>query len=121
MKSETLPTSTAGRMTNHFPGSCTASLFNRSSLAGVKNISKILAARAKTWALLLVLLFSVNLVQAADHTAVASGDWNTPATWSPASLPSNTDNVIIPAGVDVTINAANAVCLNLNIAAAASL
>ncbi|MFQ3578944.1 MAG: hypothetical protein SNJ71_02230 [Bacteroidales bacterium] len=44
-----------------------------------------------------------NLVSySATITAVASGDWNVPATWG-GTLPVNGDDVIIPAGITVTV------------------
>lgn len=43
-------------------------------------------------------------VHAANFTAVASGDWFDAATWG-GSIPSSTDNVTIPAGIDIVANA----------------
>jgi len=48
----------------------------------------------------------------ADYTAV-SGNWSNPATWG-GTVPTATDNVIIPNGVTVTVDAA-AVCNSITI------
>ena len=46
--------------------------------------------------------------------AVASGDWDNPATWLTGSLPTSTDDVIILDGVTVTIGDYTAECADLS-------
>lgn len=53
---------------------------------------------------LILALLTFSASYAADITAVGNGLWNAPSTWSGNSLPGNTDLVIIPAGITVTIN-----------------
>jgi Secretion system C-terminal sorting domain len=54
---------------------------------------------------LVVLLFFIAApVWGATRTAVASGNWTTPATWD-TGVPLLNDNVIIPSGITVTISA----------------
>jgi hypothetical protein len=50
----------------------------------------------------------------ANFTAALSGNWSDPATWGGGVIPTSLDNVIIPNGVTVTIDAA-AVCNNITI------
>ncbi|MBS1492016.1 MAG: T9SS type A sorting domain-containing protein [Bacteroidetes bacterium] len=45
----------------------------------------------------------------------STGGWNTPGTWTPSGVPSSTDNVVIPDGVTVTIDATGLVCYNLTV------
>lgn len=48
-------------------------------------------------------------------TAVASGNWAAPATWTPARVPTATDKVSIPHGLTVTVDAAaSALCLGVH-------
>lgn len=62
-----------------------------------------------------LVLFSFNL-EAATFTAVASGDYNSSATWGGTSPPNNisSDQVIVPVGLTVTLN--NDVVVNGNTA-----
>ena len=53
---------------------------------------------------------SINIVSTSS-----GGNWNTTSTWSPAQIPTSTDNVTITSGATVTIDVATANCLNLNI------
>lgn len=53
--------------------------------------------------------------------SVASGDWNTPATWSTGVVPTCTDVVNIGAGHTVTVTTAGAVSKNLNIVSGGAL
>jgi hypothetical protein len=56
------------------------------------------------WTLsVLLIAFSLNYSFGATRTAVATGNWNTPGNWDCNCVPSDTDNVIIPAGVKITI------------------
>ena len=56
----------------------------------------------------------------ATFTAVQTGNWNDPATWSSTVTPSPADNVIIPGPYTVTVNSA-ASCDNITIDAGATL
>lgn len=67
----------------------------------------------KALAIVVLLMMTATMVNA-QKTAVASGNWNTPATWSPVGVPSATDDVIINNGVNVTVNTA-ASCASLTI------
>ena len=49
----------------------------------------------------------------ADYTAVRSGNWSDPDTWGGA-VPTSVDNVTIPSGVTVTVDAAS-VCADITI------
>jgi subtilisin-like proprotein convertase family protein len=55
--------------------------------------------------------------------SIASGNWNTPATWSTNTVPTATDNVVIgcPTGHTVTVNIATAACNNLTILSGSNL
>src|SRR6185437_6303182 len=55
-----------------------------------------------------VIGFSSRDAYAASYTAVASGDWNDPATWG-GTLPRSPDSLVIPSGITVTIPAGLAV------------
>lgn len=37
-------------------------------------------------------------------TATASGNWSTPSIWTPAGVPTDTDNIVINSGVTVTVD-----------------
>ena len=45
----------------------------------------------------------------------AGGDWSTAATWSPAQVPTSSDDVIIASGSPVTSSAGNLACLSLTV------
>lgn len=55
------------------------------------------------------------------YVSVASGDWNSPATWSTGVVPTCTDVVNIGAGTTVTVNSAGAVSKNTIVVAGATL
>ncbi len=55
-----------------------------------------------------------------DFTAVKSGDWDDPATWSSTVIPTSADNVTIPGPHTVTVDAA-AFCNNITIQAGGTL
>ncbi len=57
---------------------------------------------------------SVSTLAAGSKTSVATGLWNTAATWSPIGVPSSSDNVTIANGHTVTIDV-NATCNNLTV------
>lgn len=56
--------------------------------------------------LLILFFFSLNyqFAHGAGKTSVASGNWSSPATWSPSGVPSATDDVIIAATHTVIID-----------------
>ncbi len=53
-----------------------------------------------------------------DHSmnaATSGGNWSSPTTWPSGAVPTASDDVIIPAGVTITIDVADAVCKDLTI------
>ncbi len=67
------------------------------------------------WTLMLVLMLSFVLGAFAEtKTSNASGNWSSPATWSPAGVPKDTDDVIIRGGHTVTVDS-NYTCANLDV------
>jgi hypothetical protein len=53
-----------------------------------------------------------------DHSMTASttgGNWSSPSTWPDGSVPTADDDVAIPTGVTVTLDATDAACKNLTI------
>lgn len=56
-----------------------------------------------------------------NFTAVASGNWNAPATWNTGTVPTCTDNIVIGAGINVTVNSAANVARNITIMAGGTL
>lgn len=54
-------------------------------------------------------------------TAIASGNWNSPATWNKGVVPTCTDAVTIGAGYNVTVNSAGNVAKGVTIASTATL
>ena len=62
--------------------------------------------------LVVVFIFSVLSGNAAIYTSVASGNWNSPATWGSASFPIAGDNVNIVNGHTITVTA-NAACTSI--------
>ncbi|MBL7722871.1 MAG: T9SS type A sorting domain-containing protein [Chitinophagaceae bacterium] len=67
----------------------------------------------KALAIVLLLMMTATMVNA-QKTAVASGNWSLPATWSPLGVPGAGDNVIINDGINVTVDVA-ASCASLTI------
>ena len=53
---------------------------------------------------------------AAQNTALTSGAWENGTNWSSGAAPVATDNVAVPAGLAMTVNAAGDLCANLTIA-----
>jgi Secretion system C-terminal sorting domain len=70
--------------------------------------------------LLLFILLSSNKVNA-NNTAITSGAWETGSNWSLGTVPVASDNVIIPAGITITVKVPGDVCASLSLAAVASL
>ncbi|MGD0038271.1 MAG: hypothetical protein ABSC53_13380, partial [Bacteroidota bacterium] len=78
--------------------------------------------------ILIVLLTIIVLIVVLGSTATATtitsnaatGNWNAPASWSPAQVPTSADDVIIATGNVITISATGAVCNSLTINAAAT-
>ncbi|MDX2188433.1 MAG: hypothetical protein SFY32_01105, partial [Bacteroidota bacterium] len=54
-------------------------------------------------------------ISAATITAVANTSWNTTSTWSPAQIPTATDDVIIPAGRNISGLTVNSSCNNVTV------
>jgi hypothetical protein len=53
-----------------------------------------------------------------DHSmtsATSGGNWSSPSTWPSGYVPTSADDVVIPAGVTITIDTTGAVCNNLTI------
>jgi len=63
----------------------------------------------------------ISALAMAVNTAKLTGAWETAANWSLGTIPSASDNVVIPAGFTITVKAAGDVCGNLFISAGASL
>jgi fibronectin-binding autotransporter adhesin len=55
--------------------------------------------------LTITLTLLVSSLQAVDYTSVATGQWSTAATWSPAGVPTTGDNVTIASGHTITLTA----------------
>ena len=55
-------------------------------------------------AIIFVALFSTQNCFAVLKTSAGTGNWNAGATWTPAGVPGNGDDVVIAAGHTVTIN-----------------
>ena len=49
---------------------------------------------------ILALLYASKL-NAETHTSVINGNWSSPSTWSPSSIPDSTDDIIISTNVIV--------------------
>lgn len=62
-----------------------------------------------------ILLIGATHLQAANITAIATGNWENTATWSTGTIPAAADNVTIPTGFTVTATAAGDLCANLSI------
>jgi Secretion system C-terminal sorting domain len=69
---------------------------------------------------LLFVLLSSNTVNA-NNTALTSGAWETASNWSLGTVPVAIDNVIIPAGITITVKLAGDLCAKLSVAATGSL
>ncbi len=68
----------------------------------------------KSVILFLFVLFSSNMLLA-NNTATASGAWETASNWSLGTVPAATDNVTIPSGITININASADLCAKLTI------
>jgi hypothetical protein len=69
----------------------------------------------KKIALALILLVTATVTNAQTRTASVTGNWNATATWGGASVPTSANDVVINAGVTVTVNvaaAANSITYN---------
>jgi hypothetical protein len=69
----------------------------------------------------LLSLVVTNLSLSDTHTSIANGNWGTSSTWSPASVPSSTDDVIINTNVNVNGIYTTRVCNNLTVNAGRTL
>jgi hypothetical protein len=73
-----------------------------------------LLSKAMTFVLVLILLTVVNVAGQSPYTSVASGNWNSDATWSGTGIPVAGSIVTINGGFTVTVSA-DAACTTLNI------
>ena len=69
-----------------------------------------------TKAILLTMTLFISRLAMANNTALTSGNWETGSNWSTGAAPTATDNVVVPAGIQITITATGDVCGSLNIA-----
>jgi hypothetical protein len=53
---------------------------------------------------LLILLSGIQSAYSINRISIASGDWNTSATWSPSGSPAPTDNITIAQGHTITVS-----------------
>src|ERR1700677_1641830 len=67
-------------------------------------------------ALLLVSTLLISGWAVAQNTALTSGSWENGANWSSGAAPLATDNVVVPAGIAMTVAAGGDICANLTIA-----
>ena len=58
----------------------------------------------KSFSILVIFLFMSGSVWSATKTASVSGNWNATATWGGSAVPTNVDDVIINAGIAVTMS-----------------
>jgi Secretion system C-terminal sorting domain len=70
--------------------------------------------------LLLFVLLSPNKVKA-NNTALTTGAWETGSNWSLGTVPGASDNVVIPAGITITVKVPGDVCAKLSVTASGSL
>ena len=72
------------------------------------------------WAAFLLLsLVSIQASAINTKTATATGNWSNSSIWSPAGVPSDTDNVIINSGITVTVDG-NYTCRDLDMGSSTS-
>lgn len=69
------------------------------------------------FALYTFLVLTTAIFGQVTKTAIANARWDLASTWSPAGVPTVTDNVLIPNGRDVRIRSANAACNSLTVGA----
>jgi hypothetical protein len=74
----------------------------------------------KKIALALILLVTAAVTNAATKTATANGNWSTPGTWI-GGVPAAGDDVIIPAGITVTLNVNTANIATLSVSGTLSI
>jgi hypothetical protein len=70
----------------------------------------------KIGALVLPGILLISCYAAAQNTALTSGAWENGANWSSGAAPVATDNVVVPAGIAMTVNAVGDLCASLTIA-----
>lgn len=67
--------------------------------------------------LIAFVFFFANFFAQTTKTAIANGNWDSPTRWSPTGVPTITDNVVIPNGINIRIRNANAACNSLTVGA----
>jgi len=75
---------------------------------------KKLNVKVKAFTVFLLFMFIVAGTQAAIRTASVNGNWNSSTTWGGAAVPTSADDVIINAGITVTVTA-NAVAKTVTV------
>ncbi|SHF89206.1 Por secretion system C-terminal sorting domain-containing protein [Flavobacterium fluvii] len=81
---------------------------NKTYLSSVKNTALSIQPSKAIRLLLMVLfvgLFGIGNANAATRTVSVNGDWNNTATWGGSSVPTISDDVVIPNGKTVTVTA----------------
>jgi hypothetical protein len=74
-----------------------------------------MSKKYSSFVLFFIFLFGFyGTIKAVTNTASVSGTWETPAHWSLGHVPLATEDVVVPSGLSMTINAAD-VCLSLTI------
>ncbi len=63
------------------------------------------------------LFVTATIFSQTTKTAIANGNWDVATLWSPAGVPTATDNVVVPNGRNVRIRNANAACNSLTVGA----
>src|ERR1039457_3747095 len=69
---------------------------------------------------LVTIVFSSFCVFATNRVSTGTGNWLTPATWSPSGAPIAGDNITILSGHTITMNGNAGACANLTINGTAS-
>src|ERR1035437_2209220 len=79
-----------------------------------KRFGRFFSARISVLCLFVVLLFSPKIIWAVTNTASVSGAWETGTNWSLGHIPLATEDVVVPTGLSMNVNASD-VCLSLTI------
>ncbi len=73
-----------------------------------------------SWIFLMFVLLSSNIAKA-NNTALTTGAWETGSNWSLGTVPTGSDNVIIPAGITITVKVSGDLCAKLSISTSGTL